>query len=697
MTAQTRLYTLLLTSILFFFTTARVQASDENTAFDPSIYKCTSANDQSFDNGVVLNHAGFFNESALCFEYAIQFSPESAEAYAGLGISLAGWGFSTSNSEHVLDGLKQLGKAAEMAPDYEAAYYWMAVIARDIGEPKYAYQAATNLTRLEPQRSLYRFWLGVQFFEESNYEKAVAELRLALLEFSNEKDPRSPTENEIKTYLAHSVNNAGDGIEAVKIYEEILSADSSLANAWLGYGIALRDLRYLSNALIALNKASELTPKEFDRSELNYAYGILYWQLEDFESSRKYYTLALDQLTGVYKEDALFSLAVANRRLGNMVGAKKYLDALFVLNPQVHATTFEVLHWYALQGDAVAARKHLELTWPAESKTSQALMTHGELLFLLKDYRGAAEILKESGETSQVDFWTSLLRARALLASGDYVEANRIFKYLADQNPDSAIALLYFYEAQIETREFKKDENFIALAKNIATVFLTEANRSVTTSERLAVLVRILIDAEELKEAAAVLKLDPKLTESSPYLLYARALLRRAEKDESWSDDLKRAVKLNPHDIDINGSLVPVFIDEGNIKAALDAFRKSYKYMSPRKLAKSYTADIQNDASTVNYGIRLLAQLTSAFNDPDTVADAYLLRGLLLISISEREQASIFCKKALALNANDRLAYFLLGRSLQGLGKIDQAREIEPILRKLDPTFADVYVDQYDE
>lgn len=205
------------------------------------------------------------------YHKAIEIDPEFARAYANLALTYAyeylnGWnedqnltikkaneyankavelddklpqvywalGVTQNYSRQYKDALETAQTALALDPNYADGYGLLATVLNYAGQPKQALAAMDKAMRLNPRYpSIYQFMRGEMYFNNREYENAIADLTAAL--------KRNPEAQEPRLWLAAAYVYSGQLDDAKWQIEQQLFADPNLTLASFEQAIPLKD------------------------------------------------------------------------------------------------------------------------------------------------------------------------------------------------------------------------------------------------------------------------------------------------------------------------------------------------------------------------------------------------------------------------------------------------------------------------
>tara|TARA_Y100001934_G_scaffold30697_1_gene33956 strand:+ start:36 stop:1415 length:1380 start_codon:yes stop_codon:yes gene_type:complete len=171
-----------------------------------------------------------------------------------------------------------------------------------------------------------------------------------------ENTPPRQVDRETAFRIAVQQQQAGNGAEAVRIYEQILEADSGFAPAWINCGVALRSLGRFEAGVACLQRGVALKPEDAGaRSNLGNALRAV-GRLDEARDSHLA-AIERDSTVGSF----VYNLGLVLRDLGDLDGAIERFDSAEAMGYEPAELKWDRALAFLLRGDL--ARGFDEYRW----------------------------------------------------------------------------------------------------------------------------------------------------------------------------------------------------------------------------------------------------------------------------------------------------------------------------------------------
>jgi tetratricopeptide (TPR) repeat protein len=259
----------------------------------------------------------------------------------------------------------------------------------------------------------------------------------------------------------------------------------------------------------------------------------------------------------------------------------------------------------------------------------------------------------------------SLVEARRLLNSTDYIGADRILRQALTRTPDSAEA--HFLLGFTLFRERQPKESLAEYTQG--------ARWRDPSPEDLIAVASDYILLEDYTDAARWLNL---VTQRAPTMALAWYLLGRTEYNANQPPDAERAflacLRIDPHDVRAEYNLGLVYEQMGRPEEAMAAYKEA--------IAWQQNATVKDPQPYLDVGILLrhqdhateaLPYLTTAATLGSLNPMAHQELGLAYEQIGRYDDAVTELKQAIALSPNVESVHFFLGRVYRRIGRASEA------------------------
>jgi predicted TPR repeat methyltransferase len=259
--------------------------------------------------GITFARAGQFEEASVCFQKAIEQTPENYALYNDLGLSLARQGqFQEAEKQYLMaiekykeyvEALNNLAslyykqerfeealffyqKAVSYNPDYLAAYYNMALIYMKLEQFDEAIIQFKKVISLSPKHGHAHFHLANLLVQKNHLEEAENHYHEAILQ--------QPALVNAYTNLAVIYLKQNHIEDARKYYEQALTLDPALPEVHFNMGVILADQGKLNEAIIFYKKTIELDPCHAQAFQ---NLGACYYKQDNMALAIEYYEKAV--------------------------------------------------------------------------------------------------------------------------------------------------------------------------------------------------------------------------------------------------------------------------------------------------------------------------------------------------------------------------------------------------------------------
>ena len=361
-----------------------------------------------YNLGVSYQGKGQPDKAVSCYQRAIQLDPHLAPAYFNLGAVY-------QERDEPERAIALYRKALELDPKYVSAYYNLGSVSQERGRLEEAaryYQKA-----LELDANLVDAWnaLGIIFQEGGRPDEAIRCYRRAV-----EIDPSFSDGYYNQGKL---LQQQGKIEEAVAYYREAIRLDPGSAAAYNNLGLCLQEAGRSEEALKYFRKAAGIAPK-FAEAYYNLA---LYYQDKNLTvEAIEYYSMAIGQKPDYV--DAHWNMACALLLSGNFVqGWREYEWRWKVKGHRGRAVPGPLwdgsdsagrtvlLHAEQGFGDTLQFIRYAPMV--ARQGARVIVQCPEELLRLLSNVEGVAEVVPDTGPLPQFDLHCPLLSLPAVFGT----------------------------------------------------------------------------------------------------------------------------------------------------------------------------------------------------------------------------------------------------------------------------------------
>ena len=373
-----------------------------------------------------------------------------------------------------------------------------------------------------------------RLFHEGEIEKA-----LEVLREGSKKNPRLPP---AEIGIARLFLSEGNAAKCRQFLEAAGSKSREHPELYFSWGeLALAEGRR-TDALVHFEKGASLpapngwSPADRDRLRI-----LCYFGRATIEEQRGDWLAASGALAAAAALDPkntqlMVRQALAAFQLGDLEQASLLLNRRREIDPRAELPDLVLGRFYAGKPDVESAKKHIELAIAAEPADPQARIDLAIVHLLgnrLDDARKQASRAVQLGGAPRE---LKVLLGVLALQSKDYAEAEKIFRFLAERNPEDADAMNYLVQALAEQESPEKRQQAIRLG---------EANlrRRPQSADAAAALGWALLRGERAEEANKVLEdamRRPGIKAETAYI-YARVLL--AVRGKEAARDAKKLLE----------------------------------------------------------------------------------------------------------------------------------------------------------
>ena len=354
---------------------------------------------------------------------------------------------------------------------------------------------------------------------------------------------------------------AGDYDKAKVSYLNVVRLDPQNALAferigmmWLEDGAPLRAAAFLA-------KANELAPKN-DQNRIRLA--RCYLAIGRFADASKQALKVLEQTPD--NGDAIIALTEAARSKEDIQAAEQHLEKY----PKKDDTSFHLASANLLlnSGDLAAAENALRQALIVNPNSSAARMSMGDLYFLKKDQKQAAEEFRKAAELAPVRSTERLKYAAWMSAAGDTEETKRISTEMTKQAPDYLPGWTLLAELAFKD---KKYEEALSLLENVFS-----RDSEYIDGRRLEG--QVLLAKGDTKKAVEVLERLDQTYPDTPLVKYelARAYLTNNNMNQA-KVVLDQAIALNPNYADAILLLADINLRSGHGEAVIEPMTRLLK------------------------------------------------------------------------------------------------------------------------
>jgi tetratricopeptide (TPR) repeat protein len=290
-----------------------------------------------------LQEAGRFAEAAVEWRLYLRAHPQSAEAYANLGLL-------ESRQDHYKEAIPLYRKAMALDSSATGIQLDLGLAYFKSGELKEANETFTSLLKTTPANSpeyarvaaltgLCRYSLG-------EYVSAIPYLRTAA-----NSDPQSIP---LRFTLAQSCLNARQYQCVLDTYHEILKLNAESAAADMLAGQAYDEMKNSSGAIEEFRAAVKADPKW---PNVHFGLGYLLWTQNQFDEAAKEFQAELENVPD--NAQAMTYLADCKMQLGQMKEAQPFAEKAVQLDPRIAKAHMDLGVIYQDQGRQEDALREL--------------------------------------------------------------------------------------------------------------------------------------------------------------------------------------------------------------------------------------------------------------------------------------------------------------------------------------------------
>jgi tetratricopeptide (TPR) repeat protein len=471
---------------------------------------------------------------------------------------------------------------------------------------------------------------------------------------------------------AVSLHQAGQLIEAEKLYMQVLAQEPQNSDALNMLGVAYHQMGKYNEAISSINRAISLNNQ-------NPAY---------------YFNLGKVQHTGALAEDAIRSFRLAIALDPN------YFDA-YVLLGNTYRSTINLEQAEAAYKQALTVKPG---GWEAFGELARVYLTQKkwqeleaccqEALKLnpnhAESYRTLGNALIEKGKTSE--------------AVNAYQQALRINPKFAEAYWDMSVAMnALVMEYQHIALELKPHMANIAAQMNLGNAFLAKGklDEAVATFRRVSRIAPNYVDAycdlgmalgkrEEFDAAREALQQAIALSPDYPKAHFCwGSVLEKQEKIDEAITAFRQVLKLDPNHAEANCAMGKLAIQQGNLDEAL-VFLKRALQVSPNlagvyyHLAHAYLAKLEPELA-LEYGQKAV---TLAPQSPEVIN----IYGNIFLTNGRFSEAIEAFKASLKIDPNLAWTNYYLGRAYQQDGDFGLAHQYFEQALAIKPDFVDAII-----
>ena len=287
------------------------------------------------------------------------------------------------------DAVEAYKKAYSIKSDYDNAHIGAAHATSAIGDSTGAIEALNQALKINSSRAQTYQELGSAYASqkkyleaESNFQKALSckdssaeknaityyNLSTVMIEQDKKSqalnyaklayDNRTKTEPSVKASIIYNYallkQEAGETIESMTLYQEVLQIDSNHVKANTNLGALVLEQGDYTTAILLLERAYTKDPQNF---EVNNNLGNAYRSSKDYENSVKYYknALAISSDDNTVRENLAKSYTAAK----DFANAKELYEQLVKIQPGNADMMYDLAKVCISKGDIEDAEKYL--------------------------------------------------------------------------------------------------------------------------------------------------------------------------------------------------------------------------------------------------------------------------------------------------------------------------------------------------
>ena len=264
-------------------------------------------------NGVCYKETGQLEMAVKCFENAITFKPDFADAHYNLGLAL-------QELNQLQAAIKSYQVTLDLQNSYFKAHNNLGIIYKELGQMEDAVKSYEQAINLQPGFAEAHNNLGTALQELGKLDEAANCYEKALV--------IEPDYIEVHNNLGNIFNELGDLDEASKCYKNALTINPRYAEAHNNLGNIFNELGDLDEASKCYKNALTINP---EYAEAHNNFGITLNKIAKWSEAINCYEKAI-AINPKYAE-AHYNLGVTLNEIGHTDKALKFIKQALVINP----------------------------------------------------------------------------------------------------------------------------------------------------------------------------------------------------------------------------------------------------------------------------------------------------------------------------------------------------------------------------
>lgn len=407
--------------------------------------------------GELLINKGLVKDAIEVFKQTLKLDPGFVEAKVNIGRAYREMK-EFDKARGVMDAIE------EENPDYPKLALERGVILYKEERIPEAIELLKKHLEKEPYDDDARYYLGICYYKEKNYDSAIMELSRAL-----ELVPHYIKKPEVNLYLGLVLTDKGRNEEAIIEYQKALSVQPDNAVAHNSMGVAFKNLGNIDKAIEEYKRAVAID-KSYYKAYNNL--GVAYYKKNFFQEAEKYFQKALEiepgyavakkNLEAARKKDVVFKetidklreklkdndkdtglhydLANASRNTGQLQDAIVEYKKVIEIKPDFIDALNNLGAVYAETGDHDSAIQMFISAISRDSRNERAHFLLAESYFK-KDWQDEADIEFHKALEINPDLDEAYFKlGEVYRKKAWWDEALEMWKKYVERNPDSETA-----------------------------------------------------------------------------------------------------------------------------------------------------------------------------------------------------------------------------------------------------------------
>lgn len=226
--------------------------------------------------GYILKEEGNDKEAIAYFEKAIELDASCMIAYENLGDCL-------NALEAYEKAIENYTRAIEQCPEREYCYISRGNMYRSLKQYEEALSDYKRAEEIGPDNYYIYFHRGVTYYRLECYEEAIENYKKVVA--------MNPKHAYSYCYIADSYDDLQEYDEAIKWYEKAVSIDPNFARAYRNMGVSYSKLNLIKQSLKYYQKAVQIDPEEYCAIS---NIGSCYKDWKEYDKAIEYFTAAIE-------------------------------------------------------------------------------------------------------------------------------------------------------------------------------------------------------------------------------------------------------------------------------------------------------------------------------------------------------------------------------------------------------------------